>query len=472
MLQALRKRHVSARELLDLHLRRISRLDGKLNSIVVKDIERAGRDAEAADQLRGGGEDRPLLGLPMTVKESIDLQGHATTAGVAARAQHRADRDALTVRRLRDAGAVIVGKTNVCPWLADYIGDNPLFGRTNNPWDLTRTSGGSTAGSAALAAGLIPLELGSDLAGSIRVPASFCGLWGHKPSEGLIPNTGHFPGASLPNPGAVLAAQGVHGRSAADLAICVSVLSGPDAGADAWQVRPPPPRHALLADFRVAVIDPPVWAPLDPEIRSAMSQWTDRLGAACASVVVTNLAEVADLRDYFHLFRSMMNVLVSVGKTPEQRQQAINAKLATGDPVDAADARGLGGSAQDYFLWLGKREQFRAAWRDFFGRFDVLITPVTLIPAFAHPTLPPSQRRLEIDGRNCGFDYLSFYPALASLAGQPATAFPAGFNRAGLPLGLQAIGPFLEDYTPLKFAELLDQKFGGFVAPPGLDADF
>jgi amidase len=405
MLQALRNRTLSARELLDLHLRRISRHDGKLNSIVVKDLERAYRDADAADHSRAIGEDRPLLGLPMTVKESIDVRGLATTAGVAFRANHRAERDALTVRRLRDAGAVIIGKTNVCPWLADYIGDNPIYGRTNNPWDITRTSGGSTAGSAALAAGLIPLELGSDLGGSIRVPAAFCGLWGHKPSEGLIPNSGNFPGSSLPNPGAVLAAQGPHGRSAADLALCVSVLAGPDVGADAaWKVHPPSPRQARLADFRVAVLDPPAWVPLDPEIRAALSGFADRLGNICASVSANDLAGVMDMREYFHLFRSLMNALTSIGKTPEQRQNLIDQKLATGDPVDAADAKGVAGSAQDYLLWLGKREEYRAAWRTFFTRFDVLITPMTLIPAFPHPTIPPSQRRLEIDGRQCGFD--------------------------------------------------------------------
>ena len=473
MLQALRARSVSARELLDLHVQRINRIDSTLNSIVVRDFDRAYRDASKADQLRAGGEDGPLLGLPMTVKESIDIQGHATTAGVPQRAEHRAAHDALTVRRLREAGAVIVGKTNVCPWLADYIGDNPLFGRTNNPWDLTRTSGGSTAGSAALAAGLIPLELGSDLGGSIRVPAAFCGLWGHKPSEGLIPNTGHFPGSSLPNPGAVLAAQGPHGRSAADLGLCVSVLAGPDVSTDtAWQVHLPPPRHAKLTDYRVAVIDPPAWAPLDSEIRAVFHQWTDRFRGRCVSVAVSGLSEIGDVREYFHLFRSMMNVLVTVGKTAAQRQPMIDAKLASGDQLDAADALGLAGSAQDYFLWLGQREHYRAAWRTFFSKFDVLITPMTLIPAFPHPTVPPSQRRLHIDGQECGFDYLSFYPALAGLAGLPGTAFPAGRNRGGLPLGLQVIGPLLEDFTPLKFAELLEQEFGGFAPPPDLDAVF
>ncbi|HUB25664.1 MAG TPA: amidase family protein [Tepidisphaeraceae bacterium] len=468
----LRNRTISSSELLELHIRRMTRIDPLLNSIVVRDLERAKADAAMADRMRAGGDDRPLLGLPMTVKESIDIEGKATTAGVPERAGHRASADALTVRRLRQAGAVIFGKTNVCPWLADYIGDNPLFGRTNNPWDLSRTSGGSTAGSAALAAGLSPLELGSDLGGSIRVPAAFCGLWGHKPSEGLVPNTGHFPGSAVANPGAVLAVQGPHGRSAGDLAICLKILMGPDRGADAaWQVAPPSPRHSELSGYRVAVIDPPQWVPLDAEIRAKLTGWTEHLRSRCASVEVTDLGQVADLREYFFLFRSMMNALISSAWPTEKRQTAAAEKIATGDPLLAADARGLTASAQDYLQWLSRREEFRAAWREFFTKYDILLTPMTLVPAFSHPTVPPSRRRIRIDDRECGFDYLSFYPALATLAGQPATAFPAGFNKTGLPLGLQAIGPCLEDFTPLKFAERLAESFGGFQSPP-LDAHF
>ena len=473
MLQALRDRTISAVELLELQLRRIERYDTALNSIVVRDFERARRHAVDADKLRARGENRPLLGLPMTVKESIDTKDHATTAGVPQRAEHRAAGDALTVRRLREAGAVIFGKTNVCPWLADFIGDNPLFGRTNNPWDLAKTSGGSTAGSAALAAGLSPLELGSDLGGSIRLPAAFCGLWGHKPSEGLVPNTGHFPGSLLPNPGTVLAAQGPHGRSAADLALCLEVLMGPDSGADAaWQIKMPAAREEKLSKFRLAVIDPPAWVPLDPEIRATLGEWTKRLKGVCASVETTDLSEIADLHDYFYLFRSLMNALISIGWPMEKRQAVAAEKISTGDPQLAADARGLLGTAQDYLVWLGKREEIRAKWRAFFARFDILVTPMTLIPAFDHPTIPPNRRRLHIDGQECGFDYLTFYPSLATLAGQPGTAFPAGFNRAGLPLGLQLIGPNLEDFTNLKFAELLAEEFGGFQAPPEFDGEF
>jgi amidase len=274
----------------------------------------------------------------------------------------------------------------------------------------------------------------------------------------------------LPNPGTVLAAQGPHGRSAADVALCLEVLSGPDVDMDAaWQVKPPPPRHGTLADFRVAVIEPPAWIALDPEIRAALDNCRKELTPRCKTVETTDLSDVANLQDYFHLFRAMMNVLISIGWPMEKRQQTIAAKLAAGDEVAAADARGLAAGGSDYLMWLGEREQYRVKWGEFFARYDLLITPTTLLPAFEHPTLPPWKRRMRIDGREFGFDDLSFYPALAGLAGLPGTAFPFGFSSGGLPLGLQAIGPFLEDYLPLRFAELLEGEFGGFRPPPGYD---
>jgi amidase len=195
MLRALRDRQVSAVELLGLQLRRIERFNPALNAMVIPDFDHAHQVAAAADQARGRGEDASLLGLPMTVKDCIDVEGLRGTAGVAEFAERRPPRDARIVERVRSAGAVIMGKTNVPPWAGDWQANNPIFGRTNNPWDLARTPGGSTGGgAAALAAGLTPLELGSDIGGSIRVPAAFCGVYGHRPSETAVPRSGHFPG--------------------------------------------------------------------------------------------------------------------------------------------------------------------------------------------------------------------------------------------------------------------------------------
>ncbi len=402
------------------------------------------------------------------------MQGLPSTAGVPARQGHKADADALSVRRLRAAGAVVFGKTNVCQWLADYQGDNPNYGQTNNPWDVTRTSGGSTAGSAALAAGMTPLELGTDLGGSIRVPAAFCGLWGHKPSAGLVPNSGHFPGSAGLNPGAVLAVQGPHGRSPEDLEMMLDVVAGPDIGDDAaWHVQVPAARHAQLRDFRVAVLPDRQWVPVDGEILAARDAAVAALGKAGAVVLQAHPAGFDDFREHYALFRSMMSALVSVRWTADHRDQVVADKLARQDPFHHADARGIRATAADYLLWLEKREAFRAAWRRFFRDWDILLTPATIVPAFAHTRAPNADRRLSINGAQVEFEYMSFFPSVPTLAGQPATALPAGFNRAGLPLGLQAVGPMLEDRTPLAFAALLTREFyGPFRPPPGYDGDF
>jgi amidase len=465
MMRQLRSREISAVELLDAHLHRIEQLDGRINSIVVRDFERARNDARVADEQRAGGIDTSLLGLPVTVKESIDLAGLPSTAGVPERRGHAAPVDALTVRRLRAAGAIVVGKTNVCTWLADYTGDNPVYGRTINPWNAARTSGGSTAGSAALAAGLIPLELGSDLGGSIRVPAAFCGLVGHKPSETLVPNSGHFPGSPLPNAAWCLSMQGPHARTAADVRLMLEVISGPDVGDDvARQFEMPAPRHEKLSDFRVAVLPPVDWLPVDRSVLEGQQRMVDRLRGIGVSVE-TIAPPFGELRDFHRLYRRMMSALISARWPAALREQNVADRLSRADEFFRADADGFRATAGDYLSWHGQREIYRDAYRSFFRNHDILLTPMALVPAFEHTAVPVPDRILRIDGRDALFDWMSFYPGLATLPGHPATAFPAGFSADGLPVGLQAIGPFLEDYTPLRFVELIEQTWGGFVRP-------
>lgn len=467
LLAALRQREISAAELLDFHLDRIEKLDPPLNSIVVKDFDRARSAALHADRLRAAGNDAPLLGIPITVKESLHVEGLPSTAGVEARRGHRAQADAPSVARLRAAGAIILGKTNVCTWLADFTADNPVYGRTNNPWDLSRTCGGSSGGSAALAAGLTCLDIGSDLGGSIRVPPAFCGLWGHRPSDTAVCASGHFPGTDLPSAAAIMAVQGPQARSAADCELALQIMAGPEVGPDAaWRLSFPPPRHERLCDFRVAVLPEQSWLPVDPEIIEALHRTASDLRRAGATVRELQPRGLGDLREYYALFRSMMSVIVGSRWPAELREQAIARKLATGDEFQAADARGLGASSAQYLQWHERRETYRAAWREFFSEWDVLLTPTTLVPAFEHASGPTVDRRLTVAGKEVEFDYMSFYPGLATLAGQPATALPAGRTSGGLPVGLQAIGPFLEDRTPLRFAQLLEVRLGPFRPPP------
>jgi amidase len=470
MAQAIRERKCSARELLEAHLRRVERFDPALNSIVVKDFERARRDAKSADERLARGEAGAWLGVPITVKESVDVEGLPSTAGVLHRLGHMAGRDALTVARLRSAGAVVIGKTNVCTWLADFNADNPVYGRTNSPFDLGRTPGGSSGGSASLAAGLTAMDLGSDLGGSLRVPAAFCGLCGHRPSETAVPNSGNFPGSALPNAGIVMPIQGPQARWAIDLELALDTIGGPDVGMDAgWTLQIRPARHDNLRDFRIAVLPPLPWVAVESEIESALQRVAAELSLLGAHVQTLAPAGL-DLAECYGVFRSMMGVIVS-SRWPEELRTSVAArKLASGERFQIAEARGLRATSGDYLIWHEQRETYRAAWRGFFRDFDLLLTPATLSVAFEHTTVPTAERRVHINGRDMEFDYMSFYAGLSNLPGHPATAFPAGRNQAGLPIGLQAIGPFLEDRTPIRFVQLLEEVLGGFAPPDGYDS--
>ena len=311
MLSALRDGQVSAVELLDHHLERIGRHNPALNAIVTPDYDNARVRAQAADEARALGESAPLLGLPLTIKDCIDVAGLVGTAGLEDFSERVPPADSRVAARVRGAGAVIMGKTNVPPSAADWQSNNPIFGRTNNPWDLGRSPGGSTGGgAAAVAAGLTPLEFGSDIGGSIRVPASFCGIYGHKPSETALTKSGHFPGSPLPNPAAVMAVQGPLARSARDLELAFDVASGPDVGEDvAWSLDVPPARHEDLSSFRVAVMPPIEWLPVHDEIAAAQQRLEDSLRAAGATVSHAQPEAFGDLRAHQRLYLSILSLL-------------------------------------------------------------------------------------------------------------------------------------------------------------------
>src|SRR5205823_5865866 len=304
MLAALRTKHVSAVELLELHVRRITRHNPALNAIVEPDFERAKAQAQAADAQRARGDDAPLLGLPMTLKESINVRGLRTTAGMEHWKEFRSEHDAPVTTRVKAAGAVVMAKTNVPQMLADWQSANPVYGRTNNPWDVTRTPGGSTGGgAAALAAGLTPLEFGSDIGGSIRVPAAFCGVYGHRPSETAMPRSGQFPMPPMPNAAVVMGVQGPMARSAADLELALDVAAGAEAGEDvAWRLTLPPARRDRLGDFRVAVLPSLDWMPVDGEVAAAVDAVASRLSGLGAKVQVTQPEILGDHREHYALY--------------------------------------------------------------------------------------------------------------------------------------------------------------------------
>ena len=441
---ALADRKVGALELADAAIARIETRDKAINAVVVRDFDRARDAAKAADAALARGERRALLGLPMTVKESHEIEGLPSTWGSPAFSGWVASRDAVAVARLKAAGAIILGKTNIPPFLADWQANNPVYGRTRNPWDLDRSPGGSSGGSAAaLAAGMTPLELGSDIGGSIRVPAAFCGVFGHKPSYGLVPLRGHSPPGLDPGPTA-LAVVGPLARTAGDLQRALDVVAGPEPDdAKGYRLDLPPPRHAELADFRVLVLDSHPLAATDDEIAAALDTLATRLDALGAEV--SRASELMpDLAAQHGVFMAIVGAAMSRGTPGAQ-------------PINA----------HEWMNQLDAQTAFRRRWATFFESFDVVVMPTLGMTAFPHDDEPdPNKRTHRINGREVPYFGQIAWPGVALLPNLPATAMPLGLSRGGLPMGIQVMGPYLEDRTTIAFAGLLEREFGGFRAPP------
>ena len=473
---ALAAKKVSAVELAQDAIGRIERHDGKINAICVRDFERGLDAARAADASRARGETRPLLGIPLTVKESYNIAGLPTTWGFPAQKDFVPGEDALSISRVRGAGGVILGKTNIPVGLGDWQSYNDIYGTTNNPYDLGRTPGGSSGGSAAaLAAGYGPLSLGSDIGGSLRVPAFHCGVYAHKPTFALVPSRGHTPPPFPPLPfDRDLAVIGPMARSAADLSLLLDVIAGPDPMeiGKAYTLALPPPRHGALKNFRVLLIDTDPVLPTNAAVRAAI----DRLAANLGKADVKIERQSPLLPDFAASSRLYMRMLMSfLGATfaPEIYAGAHEAatKLAPDDISLAAERlRGIALSHRDWVLAEGGRARLRAQWRELFKSFDAVICPVMPTPAYPHDHSPEQEtRRINIDGKDYVYPDQLAWPGIATLPGLPATAIPIGLSQEGLPVGVQIVGPWLEDRTPLKLAELIEREFGGFVRPPAFD---
>lgn len=423
----------TAARLCDEAIERIERLDGPINAVVVRDFDRARVAAAEADAALARGERRPLLGVPITVKESFNVAGLPTCWGVPAMTGWVADRDATAVARLKAAGAVILGKTNVAMWLADWQSDNPVYGRVNNPLDRSRTAGGSSGGAAAaVAAGFTPLELGSDIGGSIRVPSAFCGVYGHKPSYGLVPGRGHSP-AGTDGTSPVLGVFGPLARSAADLDLALGIIAGPDDGEEVgYRLALPAPRHASLADYRVLVLDRHPLAETDDEIRGAIGALASRLEGAGAQVS-QHSDLLPDLVAQQAVFATLLNTAITRGSS-------------SGPPPP---------SAYEWMDALDAQLAFRRQWAALFRSFDVVLAPTFGVVAFPHDAKPFPQRTHRINGADTPYGAQIAWPGVALLPGLPATATPMGLNREGLPMSVQVIGPYLEDRTSIAFSGMI-----------------
>jgi amidase len=472
LVAALRAGAVTSVELTDEAIARIERDDEVINAICVPDFDRARGAAHRADRARARGEDPPLLGVPVTVKESYNMAGLPTTWGMPPHRNYVPAEDAVQVSRLRAAGAVVLGKTNVPLGLQDIQSFNEIYGTTTNPWDRGRTPGGSSGGSAAaLASGFGALSIGSDLAGSLRTPAHFCGVYAHKPTLGLAASRGMVPPSEPALPvGLDLAVVGPMARTARDLTLLLDVMAGPDpltlGVAQRWAL--PPARHERLRDFRVLVLDGHPLLPTGSAVRAGVNRVASALvdgGARVArhSALLPDLTEAATL--YMELLISG-----SVARFPTESDELLRTRVAglSADDrsLDAVRLRAMVFSHRDWMEANHRREVHRHGWRRLFAEFDAVVCPITPTPAFPHDHHPdPLERRVEIDGVAYPYFDQLVWAGLATMPGLPATAIPAGRSPEGLPVGVQLIGPMFEDRTPLRLAELLEQKIGGFQAP-------
>lgn len=477
LLAALERKETSSEELLRLFLDRIERLYGPVNAVVTLDGERALAEVKRCDEERARGDLRgPLHGLPVTVKDSFETAGLLTTSGGTPELmKHVPERDATVVARLKAAGAVVFGKTNLSTQAMDIQTYNAAFGTTNNPWDATKTAGGSSGGSAvAMSCGLSALEVGSDLGGSIRIPSAFCGVFGHRPSYGIVPTRGHVPGppGSLAAPD--LETAGPIARSADDLDLALRLLAGSDEShAVAWRLELPPPRRRGLAEYRLAAwLDDP-GAPVDSELRERLEAVIGELRAAGAEVDADARPGFA-LADNARLFMQVLYGSMSAGM-PEGQFEKLRTRAAALAPDDdsfrARLTRDTVQTHREFDLAREERERQRARWAEFFERYDALLCPAFPTPAFPHDQSPDFARRtLWVNGVPQPYlGTLLGWPALAGLSSLPGTSAPVGFTKGGLPAGIQVVGPYLEDRTAIHVAKLVAEVSGGYVKPPSVD---
>jgi amidase len=467
---AIRKKQVSSVELTKRVFERIDRYNPQLNAFAYQLREDAMAQAAKADAEQAKGNSLGVFhGVPITVKESYGVAGHPCTWGLPLLRDSRAPQDSDAVARLRAAGAVLVGATNVPVALSDWQSYNPIYGQTNNPWDVKRSPGGSSGGSAAaLAAGFGYLSMGSDIGGSIRLPSHFCGVFGHKPTLDLVSTQGQLPGGVQTAPGfsTLLAVGGPMARSAQDLLAALKVVGGPTAwDARAWKWQMPEPRARSLKDFRVGyVIDDPI-APPTPEVKAVLQNVIEvlsRSGTKLKPGWPAGYRPADLLANYgFHLEAFLYSV------APPEEQERLRKTFASNIGQGSGALSSFADWQQQNFRRLG----FRAQWQAWFEQVDVFLSPVAFTAAFPHDhSEPQEQRTIATSGGPRRYMDMRNWIALATVTGCPATVAPVGRTPDGLPVGIQIMGPFWEDATPITFADLLTREIGGFSPPPGYTA--
>jgi amidase len=466
---AIRAHKISALELTQAVLKQLDKHNPKLNAVIQRFDEKSLERSKAADaalarkQFWG-----PLHGVPITIKECFAYDSTPTSAGVPARKDFRPKKNALAVDRLLNAGAIILGKTNIPVSLADWQSDSPNYGVSNNPWDLTRTPGGSTGGgAAALAAGIGFLTLGSDIGGSIRVPAHFCGVYGLKPSLELVSTRGHVPPFT---DGALqyfmdLAVVGPLARTAGDLGLALQVLGGPaPEDAKAWKWTMPAPRHKTLKQYRIGLPPDDSFCPVSPDVKAVLDSAVaelERAGCKIHRGWPEGIVPREQFATYAYLLGSWDNA-----SQPAEVIEGLRAAWQK-NPKNPW----LASAFEPHKHWRAATERrlaARAAWERYFQTHDVFLIPTAFSAAFPHDHSQPQEARtlMTPDGKRTYWDLINWV-SFATLAGIPATVAPVGRTTAGLPVGIQILGPWMEDGSPIQFAALMEPVTGGFQAPKG-----
>lgn len=458
--QLIRTRAISPVDVVNAFLLRIESLNPKLNAVVTlaSDVMEKAREAEAAVFL--GKDLGPLHGVPVTIKDTIETAGLRTTSGAAMRADFIPKHDAPAVARLKAAGAIILGKTNPAEMAMDYTADNPVFGRTNNPYDLSLTPGGSSGGEgAAIASCMSPGGIGSDLAGSIRIPSHFCGIAGLKPTVGLVPGAGQFPPST--GPYSLGAAIGPMARSVSDLHLLFDVLAGSETSAPG--TGPPQTRFSdgpsVMHGWRVACYTDDGVSPVTEETQSAVETAARALADAGLVVEDTRPPGIELGHDLWLKLFSRASVVqlrdVYAGHE-EKGGEFVRWRLKTADDTPAP-------SLDDYIdSWL-ERDRTRARLVDWMENTPLILAPVGATPAYQHGT-----HKVTVGGRTLNTFRAFSYSQTFNVFDLPAAVVPAGRSAEGLPIGVQIIGrPFAEE-TVLVAAAIIEEALGGWQAPPAL----
>ena len=472
LVEALCDRTISSRELLDHLLARVDQDNARLNAIVGLDVDRAETAAKLADDATANGRATgPLHGLPMTVKDVWETEGLVTTSGATELKDYRPQTDALAVARLRQAGAIIFGKTNTPLYAGDFQTFNDLYGITNNPWDITRTAGGSSGGSAvAVAAGLTPLEMGSDIGGSIRNPAHFNGVYGMKPSWGLVPNRGHIPGP----PGSLVETDvncgGPIARSIDDLRTALGVIAGPvPEEAVGWRLElDAGPAVDDVRGLRVATVfhEGADLVPIASDVRTNLDGFAGRLTDAGAQVGAVSMP--VSLADGLRTWQQLVLPIMGIAMSDDDFASFAQLEAVPGDDPLLDAGRAMASRYRTWAVANGLRQRQRALWSTFFEDYDVVLAPVMPTAAFAHDTERSIMERvLDVDGTDVSHALAMAWCGAIGAMLLPVVTLPTGPTADGLPVGVQVIGPYLSDLRLLALAETIDTAAGpGFIRPP------